>query len=433
MKQPIIFRTYLNGTKFSIVLNEGQSIESELSKDLEDVKVTGPVPALTSFTIGYTFMSDDYDIHRGEHVHINTFTPIMDVSKNVVKESFEVESGAFTKDALTKIEALFMYYNDSEVPEEEMNEIHKSLEKETGVKYNLEQFKKDLEKKRGIKVNIRRTIAKKYPAPDEKDTGFYIDKDKWDLLIRNYLRGENTLVTGPTGSGKTEIISLIAKTLGIDINIQDMGTVQDAQSALLGVHRLNKEGHSIFDPAPFVSHIQQPGIILLDEMNRAPLAANNILFPCLDRRRYLPLDIASAEEMRSVPVHEEAVFFATANIGSEYSGVFQIDRALLDRFFPVEMDYPKIEAETRVLTLRTGLDKKIATSIVRCCDSIRNSYKNSELSNTVSVRHSLQIASLIVDGFKPDQAMFAVLLPLFEDNLNANSERSKIKSIVAAF
>jgi len=212
-----------------------------------------------------------------------------------------------------------------------------------------------------------------------------------------------------------------------------MGTVQDAQSALLGVHRLNKDGHSIFDPAPFVSHIQQPGILLLDEMNRAPLAANNILFPCLDRRRYLPLDIASAEELRHVPVHEEAVFFATANIGSEYSGVFQIDRALLDRFFPVEMDYPKEDAEARVLTLRTGIDKKIATSIVKCCATIRNSYKQQELSNTVSVRHSLQIASLIVDGFKPDQAMFAVLLPLFEDSITSNSERSKIKSIVAAY
>ena len=52
------------------------------------------------------------------------------------------------------------------------------------------------------------------------------------------------------------------------MHIQDMGTVQDAQSALLGVHRLNKEGHSVFEYAPFVGHIKSGGIVLLDELNR---------------------------------------------------------------------------------------------------------------------------------------------------------------------
>lgn len=421
-----IFQTSLSGTRFSITVFPNQSVETDLTKDIADVKVTGPMPKLTSFPVGYNFIATKFEVHGGEHIHIIEAEPILDLDKNLIVE--KDAAGNITPNSMQQLDFFFTYATDSTEYNEETT---KNLAKTVG--FDLEKFNAELEKKRGTKVNIRKTIAKKYPLPDEKDTGFYIDKDKWDLLIRNYLRGENTLVTGPTGSGKTEIISLVAQTLGVSINIQDMGTVQDAQSALLGVHRLNKDGHSIFDPAPFVSHIQQPGILLLDEMNRAPLAANNILFPCLDRRRYLPLDIASAEELRHVPVHEEAVFFATANIGSEYSGVFQIDRALLDRFFPVEMDYPKEDAEARVLTLRTGIDKKIATSIVKCCATIRNSYKQQELSNTVSVRHSLQIASLIVDGFKPEQAMFAVLLPLFEDSITSNSERSKIKSIVAAY
>ncbi len=54
----------------------------------------------------------------------------------------------------------------------------------------------------------------------------------------------------------------------LSLNIQDMGTVQDAQSALLGVHRIDSHGHSEFDYAPFVEHIQTPGIVLLDEISR---------------------------------------------------------------------------------------------------------------------------------------------------------------------
>jgi MoxR-like ATPase len=76
------------------------------------------------------------------------------------------------------------------------------------------------------------------------------------------------LLVGPTGSGKTELVSHIARAMEKPLSIQDMGTVQDAQSALLGVHRLNKEGHSDFDYAPFVGHIQRDGIVLLDELNR---------------------------------------------------------------------------------------------------------------------------------------------------------------------
>ena len=251
-------------------------------------------------------------------------------------------------------------------------------------------------------------------------------------MMRNALRGENTLLVGPTGSGKTEIMNHLAKAMGKPLNIQDMGTVQDAQSALLGVHRLNKDGHSTFDYAPFVDHIKSGGIVLLDELNRSPLAANNILFPCLDKRRYLPIDVASEECDRRISVHEETVFFATANLGSEYSGTHAIDRALLDRFFPVELGYPSEKDEIRVLQLRTGVDERAATAIVRVSNEIREQYKEQELSTPVSVRHTLQAASLISDGFDVDKALLATIMPLFEDGIGV-SERSKVLSIVSAF
>lgn len=215
------------------------------------------------------------------------------------------------------------------------------------------------------------------------------------------------------------------------LSIQDMGTVQDAQSALLGVHRLNKEGHSDFDYAPFVGHVQRDGIVLLDELNRAPLSAANILFPCLDKRRYLPVDIAGGDGIRSVPVHENCVFFATANLGAEYSGTTQIDRALLDRFFPVELSYPNEKAETNILMIRTGVDEKTAKAIVKVSKTIRDQFKEQELSNVVSVRHTLLAASLIKDGFDTVGALMKVIMPLFDDATGV-SERTKVKSIIAA-
>jgi hypothetical protein len=132
------------------------------------------------------------------------------------------------------------------------------------------------------------------------------------------------------------------------------------------------------------------------------------------------------------PVADGTVFFATANLGSEYSGTQAIDRALLDRFFPIELDYPKVEDEIKVLMLRTGVDEKVATAIVKVSNEIRKQYKEQELSSAISVRHTLQAASLVSDGFEVDKALLSTIMPLFEDGIGV-SERSKVLSIVSAF
>jgi len=129
------------------------------------------------------------------------------------------------------------------------------------------------------------------------------------------------------------------------------------------------------------------------------------------------------------------VFFATANLGAEYSGTNQIDRALLDRFQPIEVTYPSQETETKVLTKRTGLEKKIAEKIVKIANSIRKEAANDELSTSISVRHTIEIAELICDGWNPKDAATQVILPLFssEGSSSDTNERQKINSIVSAF
>jgi hypothetical protein len=117
-------------------------------------------------------------------------------------------------------------------------------------------------------AGFREELQAKYPIPALKATGFHIEQDTWDLMIRNAVRMENTLMVGATGTGKTELIQHLADSMGKKLYIVDMGTVQDAQSALLGVHRLNDKGFSEFDYAPFAKYIQEDCIILLDELSR---------------------------------------------------------------------------------------------------------------------------------------------------------------------
>lgn len=271
----------------------------------------------------------------------------------------------------------------------------------------------------------------KISQPTAKKDGFYVSGSNWKLLIRNIKRQVNTLITGPAGTGKTSIVKQAADRLGLPLHIFDMGAMIDPISSLLGVHRL-KDGKSIFDYAQFTKAIQEPGIILLDEINRASMGVGNILFPCLDERRYLPVEIANGDGERIIPIHPEVCFIATANIGASYVGTTTLDAALVSRFFPLELGYLSERIERDVLKNRTGIDETSSDLIVKVANTIRNMNAKLELSSSVSVRETLMISNLVRDGWELGEAMKTVFLPMFEGT-NNEGERSKLYKVLASY
>ena len=254
---------------------------------------------------------------------------------------------------------------------------------------------------------------KRYVVPDVDKDGFYVRDADWYLLLRNILTKTACMLTGPSGSGKTELVALAGRKLGMEVNIYNMGTMIDPISGLLGVHRL-VQGGSVFDYAKFTEDIQKPCIILLDELSRAPLSANNILLPCLDSRRELPVDIAGGSGMRNIKVHPDCVFIATANIGAEYTGTSQMDRALVDRFFMLEMEYMDADSEAKVLSKRCGIESSEAKIIVETARTVRSLYLKGEVSSSLSTRETLGAGRMVADGWSVLEAMERSFLPFFE-------------------
>ena len=265
-------------------------------------------------------------------------------------------------------------------------------------------------------------------VPTIQDDGFFITPKDWYLLVRNIRSRVNTMLIGASGSGKTELVMLACRKLGIRCSVYDMGSMHDPISGLLGVHRLQQGGTSVFDYAKFTQDIQQPGVVLLDELSRAPATTNNILFPCLDSRRTLPVEIAGGKDKRSIKVHPDCVFFATANVGAEYTGTMSMDRALEGRFFPLELSYMPAVEEAKVLVKRFSIGAADAANIVAVAETVRNLYAKNELSGTVSTRETLRAASLVSDGWTALEAMEMTFLPLFEGT-RTEGERSVVSKI----
>lgn len=251
-------------------------------------------------------------------------------------------------------------------------------------------------------------------CPNIENTGFYVEDKNWKYLVRNIKRKKPTLLIGPTGTGKTELILMACKQLGVNCEVHDMGAMQDPLTDLIGCHRI-KNGNSTFDYAKFVDDVQKPGVILLDELSRAPLMTNNILFPCLDNRRELPLAIADSEGPRSVKVHPDCVFIATANIGSEYSGTQEIDAALMNRFLPLKVDYMPKQNEIEVLKKRCNISENDAVTLVAFANAMRQKNKEGSIMYPVSTRENIAMGEMLADGFDMIDAVNFVVCNKFND------------------
>ena len=271
---------------------------------------------------------------------------------------------------------------------------------------------------------------------DLKPKGLKMNELKWKYLMRSGMRGKNIMMTGPAGSGKTMSAKALVNALDRPDFYFNLGATQDPRATLIGNTHFNKEQGTYFSEALFVKAIQTPNaVILLDELSRAHPDAWNILMTVLDSgQRYLRLDEASTQA--TINVADGVTFIATANIGNEYTSTRVMDKALMDRFTIIEMELLSKEDEAELLKYMFPLVKiKHLENIAAITEMTRKECNNEEsrLSAPVSTRTSVEIASLLYDGFTLQEAADITIYPQYSTDGGVDSERTFIKQIVQKF
>ncbi len=273
-------------------------------------------------------------------------------------------------------------------------------------------------------------------SSDLKPKSLFMQDTKWKFLVRSAMRGKNIMMTGPAGCGKTMAAKTLTNSLDRPHYYFNLGATQDPRATLIGNTHFNKEDGTFFSEALFVKAIQTEGaIILLDELSRAHPEAHNILMTVLDEgQRYLRLD--EADGAPTIKVAKGVTFVATANIGNEYTATRVMDRALLDRFIIVEMDVLNHEEEVDLLSMLFPLvDIKQIDSVAAIVNDTRKEL-NSEMpriSTHISTRSSVEMVSLIYDGFTLAEAAEVTVYPLFDNAGGIDSERTFIKQVVQKY
>ena len=226
--------------------------------------------------------------------------------------------------------------------------------------------------------------------------GYYFPKYTGNILTRVAL-GRNILITGPTGTGKSEFVVHLAELVHqkvIRVNL----SVGTTEGHLVGKF-IAKNGSTEFIDGILPLAMKNGWWLLLDEVDCAQPEHLAVMQSVLEGDSLL---IVQNENEEVVP-HENFRVFATANTkgrGDEsqsYTGTNVLNMAWLDRWSIFEMNYTEFEKDI----VRTILNKdaKLANQVMTYFEMLRKIVDSGQLLNTAfSTRRMQQVCEMLAMG-----------------------------------
>src|SRR5919198_803835 len=220
------------------------------------------------------------------------------------------------------------------------------------------------------------------------------------LLLSALERGKAVLLIGLPGVSKTTMVRALANHLGDEPDrfVDVTGDEQLTGHALVGTFdppMVLKEGYrpEHFVPGPLARAMRAGGILYLEEMNRAPSGALNVLMTALSER-YLEVP-----RLGRIDAREGFTVIGAANPLDDV-GTTRLSRGLVDRFVLLELDYQPREEELEIVRRRCGEAR--AGLHPFAVDIARESRGHPDLRHGASVRAAIDYADLL-SGYAFDE------------------------------
>jgi nitric oxide reductase NorQ protein len=216
------------------------------------------------------------------------------------------------------------------------------------------------------------------------------------------------MLKGPTGCGKTRFVQHMAHRLGrplITVACHEDLTASD----LVGRYLLKGE-ETVWMDGPLTLGVKHGAIVYLDEIVEARKDTTVIIHPLSDDRRILPIE----KKGQILEAVDEFMLVISYNPG--YQSVLKdLKQSTKQRFIAIEFGYPPQELEARIIEHEAGIDKEMASRLVRLGEKVRN-LRNHGLEEGVSTRLLIYAGELIQQGVPAPRACeAAVTRPITDD------------------
>ena len=234
-----------------------------------------------------------------------------------------------------------------------------------------------------------------------KNTPLYVDKGEnyVQRIMRALHHFKQCALIGPSGTGKTHIVYLVAEIAGLplwEINCGLQTTSFDLFGRYIGLGKEN------WIDGQIVSWCRQGGILYLDEANMMKQDVATRLNPLLDTRGHIVLN---EKDNEIIPRHPLGFVIISMNPFSvEFSGTKPLNAAFRRRLSVwVNFDYLSVgtkisENEVELIQKRGRVSREDAMVMVRVAGQLRANYKKGDLPYGPSVGDLINWATLTADG-----------------------------------
>jgi cobaltochelatase CobS len=233
----------------------------------------------------------------------------------------------------------------------------------------------------------------------------------FERVLKNVNAGENVMLVGPAGSGKTTLAAQVAKALSLKFYAQSISEGTTEGSLFGRLLPVGEAGKFAFCPAPYLSFYEEGGLFLLDEAD----AGNANVFTSLNASLaggYFFSDLRAATGGKAfVKKHEQFRCIAACNTFGQggslmYAGRNQLDAATLDRFKIIEVGYD------------TSYEQKIARkSVVDWVWGVREKIERHNMRRVASTRMIQRFERALEIGESWSDAKTSLLAGWSKDDL----------------
>ena len=267
-----------------------------------------------------------------------------------------------------------------------------------------------------------------------RDTPPYLDNGEHyvERIARALKFFKQCSLIGPSGTGKTHIVYLVAELAGLpmwEINCGLATSVFDLFGRYVGLGKEN------WIDGLITGWCRKGGILYLDEANMMKQDVATKLNPLLDQRGHMVLTEKDSEIIHR---HKHAFMIISMNpVSSEFAGTKPINAAMRRRMSVwLNFDYMSVgdnvdEKEIKMVSEKGGIPLIDAESIVRVGAKLRQEYKMGDIPYGPSVGDLVNWAKVCSDGVSILDGGNETLIPMTSDDPEVQDEvRHIVKKVL---
>lgn len=245
----------------------------------------------------------------------------------------------------------------------------------------------------------------------EVKTKMGVQHKQFENITKLIAMGENLMVKGEAGNGKSHVIAEVSKALNLPFHSMSVSN-QTTKTDLLGF----VDANGVYRYNGFISAFRDGGIFNMDEIDAGNANVLVVLNSALSN------GFVEAPNGEMIYAHENFRFCATANTTGrgatqKYVGRNKLDSATLDRFAVIEF-----ELDEDIELMLCGGDKAFHNGIKAMRVLCEKNYEEVQISQ----RSSTRLYKLLNNGFSVEDALeIAVFKGLDEDIVKALTKEFK--------